>query len=641
MMFGGKKNLRRRDRENNGRLNLVVAIIFLLAFLLIGRLFSLQVFKHDLYIALASDQHLVYSQLEPDRGEIFFQDNPIGDSSKLYPVATNKEFALIYAVPSMIEKPQEVAEKIFEIFDKEKVEKEVDELLEEDEYFQESDEEMSSEEFKIKEEFKKVKREAEIKTRQEKIIKSYLKKLEKKADPYEPLKKKVDEDKLKELMDLNIIGIRYVMQQHRYYPEGRIGSHMLGFVGYSGDEEVGCYGLEGFFDEELSGQKGSIRTERSADGNPIIVNDREYNQAKDGSDLVLTINRSIQYVVCNKLYEEAEKYDVEKGSIIVMEPKSGAILAMCSWPDYDPNYYNQVEDIKVYNNSAIFDEYEPGSIFKTITIAAGLDQGVIEPHTLYRDKGEIMIEGWPKPIGNSDFETHGPWGIVDMTTVLEQSLNTGSIYVMQEMGPKIFANYVKKFGFGEKMGIELETEGQGTIRNLLKDNIRPIEAATASFGQGITTTPLQMVSAYAAIANGGILMKPYLVDDIISPDGLHYKTQPKQIGRIISERSALLALGMMVKVVDGGHASLAGVPGYFVGGKTGTAQVADLEKGGYSEDKTIHTFVGFAPADDAKFVMLVRLDDPKGVDYSASSAAPLFGDIADFILDYYQVPKQR
>lgn len=641
MIINRRANIRKGNRENNSRLNLIVAIIFLSASLLIGRLFNLQILNYDYYTALASDQHLVFSQLEANRGQIFYQDNQVGEASKLYPVATNKEFALVYAVPNMIEKPEEVAVKIYEVFDKEGVEKEVDAILAEDEFFKKTPEEMSAEEWTMREEYKKTKREIEIETRKKVIVEAYFLKLSKKNDPYEPLQKKVDEVKLKQLTDLNLAGIKFVMQKHRFYPDGNAGSQLLGFVGKSEEKEVGRYGLEGFFNDELAGKQGSVRTERSADGRTIIVNDREYDKPNDGSDLVLTINRSIQYEVCNKLYQYVQKHGASSGTVIVMEPKTGAIIAMCSAPDYDPNNYSQVNDMMVYNNPAIFDEYEPGSTFKSITIAAGIDQGVIEPSSLYTDKGQIMIEGWHKPISNSDYSTHGAWGVVDMAKVLEQSLNTGSIYVMQKTGPKVFADYVKKFGFGEKTGIEMETEASGTIANLLREKFRPVEVATASFGQGITTTPLQMLNSYAAIANGGMLMQPYVVDEIISSDGTHSKTQPKEIGRVISERTALLVSGMLVNVVDFGHSKRAQIDGYYIAGKTGTAQIADRQNGGYLEGATIHTFVGFAPADDAKFVMITKLDAPKDAVYAESTVVPLFAEIAEFILDYYKVPKQR
>jgi cell division protein FtsI/penicillin-binding protein 2 len=428
------------------------------------------------------------------------------------------------------------------------------------------------------------------------------------------------------------------MENYRFYPEGNIGSHIIGFVGHNGDEQVGQYGLEGFFNEELKGKHGSVRAERSVTGDLIIINDREYRKPVDGSDLVLTINRSLQFHICRKLAEASQQYAADKGSVIVMDPNTGAIMAMCSWPDYDPNNYRDVADIKVYNNPAIFDQYEPGSTFKVITMAASLDQGKVLPSTTYEDKGFLMIEGWPKPIKNSDYETRGGYGRSNMINVLEYSLNTGAIFAMQRIGPATFGEYLEKFGFGEKTGIEMQAEGVTTIKNLKAKNIRPIEAATASFGQGITVTPLQLVTAFGAIANGGILMKPYLVKEIVYSDGTRHLTQPKEIRRVVSERAAMLLSGMMVNVIENGHAKLAGVQGYYVAGKTGTAQVP--EAGGYG-DKTIHNFVGFSPVEEPKFVMLVRFDNAKNVKYAASSAAPLFGELAEFILNYYKVPKER
>jgi len=661
-----RKKSKRKD-SSYIRLRVVMAVIFLFGISLIFRLITLQVLKYDLYVALASDQHQIFNKLEPERGRIFIQNGFSKENQEkdqdLYPIATNKDFALLYAVPRDIANYEEklkkdyeknienihkedkrplyekIAEKLYEVFDQEKIEKEVDEFLDSDEFFSQIKE--GDLDDSAKSEFKKIKRKLEIDLRKKEIIEKYEQKLTKRNDPYEPLQKKVNDQKLKEIMDNHFAGINYVSKKHRYYPEGEIGAHFLGFVGYSGDETRGRYGLEGFFDRELSGKAGSIKAERSAKGGMIILNDREYNKPENGSDLILTINRSIQFEVCKKLKEAALKHDADDASAIVMDPSSGAILAMCSWPSYDPNFYNEVEDSNIYNNSAIFEAYEPGSIFKVFTIAAGINEGVIKPDSTYNDKGEIMIEGWHKPIKNSDYSTHGAHGVVDMMTVLEKSLNTGTIYVMQKTGPQIFADYVESFGFGEKTGIELETEGLSNINNLKRNRLRPVEVATASFGQGITATPLQIVTAYSVIANGGILMKPFLVKEIVSPDGKKNITQVKKIKRVISEKTALLVSGMMVNVVDGGHAKLAAVPGYYVAGKTGTAQVADREKAGYSESRTIHSFAGFAPVEEPRFVMLIKLTNPKDVEYSASSAAPLFGDIAEFILNYFQVEKER
>lgn len=639
----------KRKNENN-RLRIVLAIILLLIGALIFKLYSLQVLQYDLYVALASNQHEVFSEINPERGKIFINDRKNDRDTEVYPLATNKEFALVYAIPKKIENPNETAQKLYEIFDQARLEKIVEENLNSDDYFsrlnenltynEEGELALTASQLKKIEEFRKVKRELEIELKRKKAIAEYEKKLSKKDDPYEPLKYKVDEEKLNKLKEAKITGIEYLMQNDRYYPQPELGAHITGFVGYAGDKKIGQYGLEGYFNEELTGLPGAVHAERTATGKLIIIDEQGYKKAEDGSDIILTIDRSIQYNTCLKLKNAVMKHGADGGSVIVMEPKTGAILAMCSFPDYDPNNYSDTDNINNYNNPAIFYQYEPGSIFKVMTMAASLDQGKVTPETTYEDKGQILIEGWPKPIKNSDFDTAGGHGRVNMVSVLENSLNTGAIFAMQKIGPDIFSDYVKKFGFGEKTGIELETESQGSIKSLLAKKIRPVEAATASFGQGITVTPLQMVNAYAVIANNGILMKPYLVKEIIKPNGEKTVTQPQEIRRVISERTSALIGGMMVKVVENGHGKRAAVKGYYIGGKTGTAQVPK-KGGGYEERAHIGSFAGFGPVDDPKFVMLVKIDNPRDVEWAESSAAPLFGEIAEFILNYYQVPKER
>jgi len=639
MVRNDHKRMKRMDKDN--RLKIVMAVIFLLAAAVIAKLFNLQIIEHDLYFALASSQQQVSSKLEPERGRIIIQDSRDLLSSSTYSSVINKEFAQVYAVPDKIANPSEAAEKLYNIFDKERIEKEVEVLLSQNEYFANASSTVNplgNDRASI-EEYRQIKKEAEIKLRKDAKLEEYIKKLAKKNDPYEPIKNKVDDQTLGKLKQENIIGISNFNENYRYYTENNIGSHIYGFVGYDGDNKVGRYGLEGFFNDELTGKFGSLKAERSANGKLIIINDREYTEPVNGSDLVLTINRSIEYFACKKLDEAAQRHGADGGSVIIMEPKTGAIIAMCSWPDFDPNNYNEISDVKYYNNPAIFDQYEPGSVFKIITMAAGLDADKVKPETTYNDLGSVMIEGWSKPIKNSDFETYGGHGVTNMEQVLESSLNTGAIFVAQKVGAENFLNYVKNFGFGEKTGIELETESNGDISPLARKKVRPVEFATASFGQGITVTPLQMVNSFAAIANGGILMKPYIVGEIIKPDGTKEATQPKQIKRVISERASLLLSGMMVNVVEKGHAKRAQVSGYYVAGKTGTAQIA--AKSGYDENQTIHTFIGFAPSDDPKFVMLVKLDKPKDAPFAESTAVPLFGEIAEFVLNYYQVPKER
>ncbi len=683
-----KKNI---EKNHNNRLYFLIAIVFLLFLGCIYKLYKIQIIQGGYFSELASDQHRVHSELQPERGEILIEKEKKTGENDFYALATNRDFALVYAIPKDIEKEEEVAEKLYTFFDKEEVIKKVKEEL------RKNDQKKINQELKkalhntpeekknarintIKEKWKNLRNsqkwqeerqkeiEKRVKKEKEKIIDNYIKTLSKRNDPYEPLKKKVLPEKLKEMYiflgnksdlspeDLKIRngqvyftsekktekkfqlkGISHLMQSYRYYPEEGSGSHLLGFVSYAQGEPEGSYGLEGFFDKELSGDVGYIRSAPVSTKDSVVINDRKYKRAKDGSDLILTIDRAVQFHVCQKLNKTARKHGADKGSVVVVKPQTGEIMAMCSWPTFDPNNYSQVNNIKVFNNPAVFDEYEPGSVFKTITLAIALNENKITPRTTYVDEGKLSLSGYE--IKNSDFASKGGHGEVDMNYVLEHSLNTGAIFAMEKTGPEVFSEYVSKFGFGTETGIELEGEADGSISQLKKEKTPKIYAATASFGQGITATPLQVAMAYAAIANDGVLMKPYLVKKIIHNDDTSENTKPVQVRKVISEETSALISGMLVNVVEGGHAKLASVSGYYVGGKTGTAEVAS-SYGGYG-GKTIHTFVGFAPIDNPKFVMLVKLNDPKDVRYSASSAAPLFGELAKFMLNYYQVPKSR
>lgn len=669
------------------RIAVVVTAVFLLAAGLILRLVYLQIIEHGEYVSLAEGQHKTSYELLPERGKIFIQENVFSQASELYPMAVNKEFALLFAIPKEIESAEDTAVKLYEFFKKASIEKEVDEFLK-----REREEELKAQlkaveglpeaERKAKEaeiktaaaellldpvysELLKQRREDLIRIKQEELIKNYTAALSKSGSEYAAIEKKLTEDKLKEFFiyisgrtdvapgdllikdkkvtdtknnqEFKVPGFGYTMVPYRLYPENNIGAHIIGFAGYENDEQRGHYGLEGFFDQELFGTYGSVTAERGA-GGLVIVNDRQYTKKTDGSNLVLTIDRSAQFTACRALDAAVDKWGASGGSVIVVDPKTGAILVMCSAPDFDPNSYQSVSDIKVFNNPAVFAQYEPGSVFKAITMAAALDQEKVNPETTYEDRGQIMIPGWPKPIKNSDFSTHGAHGRTDMIKVLEQSLNTGAIFAMQQIGQPAFSKYVEKFGFGEKTGIELEGESAGDIRSIQGLRVKQISAATASFGQGITVTPLQMVMSYAAIANGGELMKPYIVKDVISPEGKRLTTQPTVIRRVISERTATILSGMLVNVVENGHSKAIKIPGYYIAGKTGTAQVAS-ESGGYG-NRYIHTFIGYAPATNATFVILTKIDNPRAA-YAESTAVPLAHDITRFLLNHWQIKQNR
>lgn len=579
MVFKQKK---KAAKQKFDRLNFLTIAIFILAGLIVFRLGDIQIFQHGFYTALAQGQHSLSEKLLPTRGEIYVKDQY--GSDKLYPLAANKRYYLIYAVPKNVKNGELVAKQLSPLIEIEE--------------------------------------------------KDILARLAKKDDLYEPLKHEIEEDVKNQIQNLNLAGIEWQPEDLRFYPEKNIGSHVLGFVGFQGDERLGQYGLEGYWEKELAGQVGFLQAEKDAQGRWITFGTKLLQEAQDGDSLVLTIDRTIEYEACKQLNAEVQKHGADGGSLIIMNPKTGAITAMCGSPDFDPNKYNEVEDVNTFLNPATFYIYEPGSVFKAITMAAALDMGKVTPTTTYNDEGSVQIGKYT--IKNSDGKAHG---INTMTQVLEQSLNTGAIFAARQIGPDNFEKYVKKFGFGQKTGIELNSEAQGDISTLAQH--KEIYMATGSFGQGLSVTPLQLVTAFGAIANGGKLMKPYIVDEVIKPSGFKIKTEPKVIRSVISSQTATTLGAMLVNVVRNGHGQRAGVPGYFVAGKTGTAQVPKEDGVGYDPNHTIGSFCGFAPVSDPKFVMCVKMDKPKDVQWAESSAAPLFGAMAKFMLNYYQIPPEE
>lgn len=419
-------------------------------------------------------------------------------------------------------------------------------------------------------------------------------KFSKPKDEYELLVSKASAKQVDEVRDLRIKGIYVDSEYFRFYPFATIASHLLGFLSPTGDTGTltGKYGLESYFDDSLA---------------------RE--------DLHLTIDRDIQTQAEKILKNLMDKYGAEGGSVIVQEPKTGKILAMGSFPAFDPNEYAK-SPIKNFLNPAIQSLYEPGSVFKVLTMAAGIDSGKITPDTTFYDSGELKLSG--KVIKNWDGKAHGK---ISMTGVIEQSVNTGAAFAERTTGHDIFYNYLLKFGLNDLSGISLPGELAGNLNNL-KTSTRDINFATAAFGQGVSVTPLQLINAISAIANGGVLMRPHLIND----------TPAEELGRVISEETAGKVSEMMISAVD--KAEVAKINGYRIAGKTGTAQMADLVRGGYGTDY-IHSYVGFGPVSDPKFTILMKIDKPKGVGLAGSTVVPAFRELAQFIINYYNIPADR
>ncbi len=561
---------------------LVLSILFGLAFFaLIARLFQLQVLEYQTYRVLASDQHDIEAAIVPKRGELLVQDRFDG---RLYPIVKDREAWSVYSVAREMEEPDKVAQELAPLLGMDA---------------------------------------GELTAR----FASHT--------TYTVLTKDVPQATADAIKAKHLPGIGLAKRQARFYPEEGLGGQLFGFVS-SADGRIrsGKYGVEGFYDELLAGTYGSLKAEKDASGRRLTIGSVALEEAKDGSDLVLTIDRAIQYAACEQIAKATRQFEAQGGTIIVLEPDTGAVLGMCSAPDFDPADYGNIEDVSVLNNPATFYEFEPGSIFKPVTMAAGIDAEKIVPQTTYNDTGEEKIDGFT--IRNSDKQAHG---IQSMSDVLTKSLNTGTIFVQRLLGRDLFRDYVEKFGFGVKTGIDVRSEAGGNIKPLQR--MGQVFAATASYGQGITTTPIQMAAAYAALANGGHTVKPHIVKAVRHPDGTLEDRTPPAGPAVVSPRASRLITGMLVNVVERGHGKRAGVPGYYVAGKTGTAQVARDDGQGYLEDATIGSFAGYAPADDPLFVMLVKIDRPKTVQFAESSAAPVFGEMAAFLLSYLRVKPDR
>jgi len=583
--------------------DIVLIIVIVIGVVVVAvRLAQLQIVQGRFYSQLAGGQHDLFDKLLPERGQILVRER---DSDSLYPVATNIDLWTAYSDNRNSFNATDEANALAPLL--------VDPV---DPMDKTSDQIAAAAKQNLSD------KEAEL-----------LKRLSVALAAYEPLGRGLAKNIADGIRALGFANVNFAPEKARFYPESGFSGQLLGFVGFKNDAKIGLYGLEGYWDKELSGTPGFLSASKDPSGNIIASADGSLKEKVDGSDIVLTVDRTLEATVCDKLKAAVEFHKAQSGSVVMMDPKTGAIMAMCGAPDFDPNKYNLVDDAGVFNNGAIWNAYEPGSVMKAVTMAAALDSGVLTPNTTYDDTGSMKFGS--QVINNSD---HAVLGMQTMIEVLDKSLNTGAIFAMQLTGMDKYESYLKAFGFGVRTGIELDTESPGNLSSLKSH--RPVDAASASFGQGITATTLQLAVAYAAIANGGKVMKPYIVDSIVHPDGTVVKTEPRTVRQVISDRAAGLLTGMLVSVVKNGHGKRAAVPGYLVAGKTGTAQIPKSDGTGYDADPhaTIGTFAGFAPVSDPRFVMIVRLDRPKDVQFAESSAAPLFGDIASFALKYLEVP---
>lgn len=481
-------------------------------------------------------------------------------------------------------------------------------------------------------------------------------------------------------------GIRLQEEYYRYYPEGDLGAQLLGYLNSAGN---GQYGIESMFDSELQGKSGFFTSQIDASGKQITVGDSEIQEAINGSDIMLTIDRTIQAEAEKVLQNGVENFQADSGLIIVQEPDTGKILAMAHYPTFDPNdysaaydleeielsqedrdnlyrtgegenermylyirkdpdqrielfydpeldrYYKYANDVgpEVYQLKAVTLPYEPGSVFKPVAMASAIDAEEVTPFTTFTSHGPVQVDEYEIHTFNDVY-----YGISTMTEVLIHSDNTGMVFVAQQLGSALFYDYLTAFGFGDKSHIEFEGEHAGQLEYY--DYWAESELVTKAFGQGITVTPVQLVTAISSIANGGLLMQPYIIDYIQESDGHMNEFEPEVVRRVITEDTAHAVAAMMTAVVEQG-APLATLDHHYAAGKTGTAQTYKWGKALSGRGTTITSFVGFAPLDDPQFTVLIKLDRPKTVEWGAATAGPMFKELAEFLMNYYNIPPDK
>ncbi|MDO8341166.1 MAG: penicillin-binding protein 2 [Candidatus Woesebacteria bacterium] len=438
-----------------------------------------------------------------------------------------------------------------------------------------------------------------------------------------PIRHKITADIKEKIENLKIAGLGFETEENRYYPEGSSSAQLLGFVGKNDEgNDTGYFGLEGFYDILLSGKSGYIQREKDLRGVPLLSGGVSEMTSLAGTDLITFIDKRIQNSIEEKLKEGIEKYGAKEGSVVVMDPFTGKILGMSSYPSYDPAKYNEF-DSSLYRNPAISDIFEPGSVFKIIIMAAALDAKVVKPDTicdictgpLKVDK--YFIETWDKKYYPDS----------TMRDVIVHSDNVGMSFVAQKLGDNLLYDYLDKFGIGKATNIDLQGESNISLRKKGTWNI--VDLVTASFGQGIATTPIQIIRAASVIANGGYLITPKVVENNNS------FTKEK----IISEDASQKMTAIMVDAASYGESKWTNLKGFSVAGKTGTAQIPI--SGHYDAEKTIASFVGFAPANNPKFIMLVTLKEPQSSQWASETAAPLWYSIAKDLFNYFGIQPEN
>lgn len=565
------------------KIRIIFISILLFSVLLVVRLYFLQIVKGDAFNDRADRQYTTVSSDLFDRGSIFFKNK----DGSLVSAGTLKTGYTIAISPKSITDPADVYRRLSESIS-------IDSG-------------------------------------------AFYSKILKKDDPYEELAKRVPEDIVKKLEPLNIPGVIISKEKWRYYPGDSLASRLIGFVGYNGDILEGRYGLEKYYNDTLKRDGTNLYVNVFAEIFSNINNNFLQDKAREG-DIITSIDPEIQGYLERKMSEVNKVWKSKMTGGIIINPKTGEIYAMGASPGYNLNEFNKEKDVSVFSNPLVTDSYEMGSIVKAITMTSGIDSGSINSKTTFTDYGFVELNG--KRITNVD---KNPRGLTSMQDILNHSMNTGSTFIMQRMGKDKFAEYIKKFGIGTETGIDLPGEVPGDIGNMKSP--RDLEYANASFGQGISMTPINATRAFSAIANGGKLITPHVVQKIDYKVGLSkdisYVDEAKQI---VKKESTEEVTRMLVNLVD-----IALIQGkykmehYSIAAKTGTAQIARSasEGGGYYPDKFLHSFFGYFPAYNPKFLIFMYTIDPRNIDFASQTLSDPFFDMAKYLINYYEIPPDR
>ncbi|HKJ05308.1 MAG TPA: penicillin-binding protein [Geopsychrobacteraceae bacterium] len=544
--------------------------LFILAFLLIVvRAYYLQIVLGPDLQERAVQQHQKIIKLSPQRGTIYDRN---GDA-----LALSLAVSSLYADPGQVADPDDAAKKLAGVLD---------------------------------------------------LSEKEIRKKLKSGRGFVWLERRLTPEKTEEIRQLKVTGLHFVPEHKRYYPLAGIAGQVIGFTGV---DPKGLEGVELEYDALLQGEGGLLVSQRDARGRGLATAEQLVRGGFPGQDLYLTLDRTLQYIAEKELAGAVGQTGSVGGTVVILEPASGKVLAMASQPDYNPNAVQKYTPSD-WRNRTICDSFEPGSTFKPFLMASVLEEGLFTPNSrLYCEKGSYRV-------GGKTIRDHKAYKTLTMSEMLKFSSNIGFAKLGKKLERERYYSYLRDFGFGQQTGIDVPGEVEGTVHP--PSRWFEIDLAAISFGQGVTVTPLQLATATAAIANGGLMMQPYLVERIVDSRGTEQLfLEPNARKRVISEKTARQVRDMMIGVVEpGGTGTRAAVSGYQVGGKTGTAQKVDPVTGGYSVDKRVASFVGFVPAERPAMVILVTLDEPQGKTYGGVVAAPVFSRVAEQALRYLNIP---